>query len=177
METMKDLLTRYIAFCDENEKLSQEKKWLDETYFQAHPINDDEWDSLGDTKKQLKRIKYSIAYRKTKGYHDGIFEPEERVIDLYESLESCFSKLSNDSSELGTRLKAHLLLVKNTINRCRDVREIKDFYLNELRSVIIDCMNSNQENYFIEDVNILYLKIKLDDMLNYQTGKTGTNIQ
>jgi hypothetical protein len=177
METMKDLLIRYTAFCDENEKLSQEKKWLEETYFQLHPINDDDWNSLGDKNKQLKRIKYSTAYRKTKGFYIGIFELEERVIDLYESIESCYGKLGSNFSVLGIRLKAHLLLVEKTINRYRDIREIKDFFLNELRSVIIDCMNTNEENYFIEDVNILYLRIKLDDVLNYQTGKIGTNSQ
>lgn len=174
---MTDLLTKYSTFCTGNEKLSQEKKWLDETYFQVHPINDDDWNSLGDADKQLKRIKYSTAYRKTKGFYIGIFELEERVIDLYESIESCYGKLGSTFSVLEIRLKAHLLLVKKTINRYRDVREIKDFYLNELRSVIIDCMDTNEENYFIENVNILYLKIKLEDALNYQTGKTRTNTQ
>ncbi len=44
--------------------------------------------------------------------------------------------------------------------------------LNELWSVIRDCINSPQEDYFIENVNILYLKIKLEDVLNFQTGKS-----
>jgi hypothetical protein len=177
METMTDLLSRYSTFLDKNEKLAQEKKWLDETYFQTHPINDDDWNSLEDENKQLKRIKYSTAYRKTPGFYIGIFELEERVLDLYESIESCYDKLGVNLSVLAIRLRAHLLLVKKTINRYRDVREINDFYLNELRSVIIDCMDTNEENYFIEDVNILYLKIKLEDVLNHQTGKTGKKSQ
>lgn len=171
METMNDLLTMYSLFCDGNEKLSQEKKWLNEKYFQKYQTSDDNWNSLGDKEKQIKRIKDFLSYRKTKGYHDGVFELEERVIDLYESIESCFSKLSNDISELEIRLKAHLLLVKKTINCYRDIRNVKDFFLNELQSVIIDCINSNKENYFVEGVNVLYLDIKLivvQQLLNKQ---------
>ena len=162
MEKWNELMNRYSQICN-SDKLLAEWKWLNEKYSQICLETDSYWIDYSDKEKQLKRIKASIQFKKTKRYDDGIFRLEECVIDLYETIETCLFKLNSFPSDLlDIRLKAYLLLIKKTINCYRDIRAVKDCYLSELRQVIIDCLNSDREDYFIDNVNVLYLDSKAE---------------
>lgn len=162
MIELNELIPKYSQLIDGNKNLLYELEWLKEKSEEKCEENNKDWIRLSDNEKKIKRILLLKAMRKTEGYNNGIFELEERVIDLYETIGNLLMTLNDDSSEfLIIRLKVFLLLVKRIINCNRDIRKVNDFYLKELQSVITDCVNSNLESYFIETINISYLEFKL----------------
>lgn len=138
--------------------------WLKEQLINSDLDEDSNWNVLSDNKKQIKRIFRSKMAKKTINYTIDFFRYEESVIDLYEAIISCLKVLdvTNKKDIQITRLKAYLCLTKKNINRYKDSREIKNFHFEKFKSVIYNCLNCSLEQYFIEDVNILYLESKLE---------------
>lgn len=154
----------YILLADDTNKLKNEFKLLDKNYSLTADDIDENWNKLTNNEKQIKRLYWSKMEKKTQNYNNGEFEYEESVINLYESIISCFNKLHSNNAESihSVRLKAHLCVLQKNINRYKDPRKIDNFNYERLKSVIYDCLNSNLEKYFIEDINILYLENKLE---------------
>lgn len=159
-----EIKREFILLADKSKKLKDEFKFLDKNYSLVIDNVDDNWDNLNNNEKQIKRLYLSKMAKKTENYNKGVFKYEESIIDLYESIISCLNKLNSDKSENinSIRLKAHLCLLQKNINRFRDPRKIDDFNYEQLNLVINDCLNSNFEKYFIENINILYLQNKLE---------------
>lgn len=162
MKDWNDLMERLQGLCD-SEILLNEQRWLKEKYIQSFDQTDVTWENYSDKEKQVRRIKFLIQMKKTENYESDFFKMEESIIDLYEAIESCLNNLNSTSDNLlEIKLTAYLLLIKKLINRHKDPRKNKDFYLSELRKTIKDCLNSEKEDYFISDVNILYLDCKVE---------------
>jgi hypothetical protein len=133
MEVWNNILSKYNQFSKESKQLIIESEWLNDKFNRSCDVTDLNWAGYTEKEKRIRRIKDSKLYKKTEGYDRGIFELEEAVIDLYESINCSVCKLNNSFSDiLSTRLLAHLLLLKKTINCYRDVRHF--FYQRFLAS-------------------------------------------
>jgi hypothetical protein len=162
MNELKQMINEYSELIRDNEHLNNEIELLNKKSVEDCLEDNELWISYSDSEKQAKRILTLRIIRKTEGYDKGVFELEERVTDLYETIENALLRLNENHSEiLILRLRVFLLLVKHKINCCRDLRKVKDFYLQELQVIITDCINSDKEKFFIEVINILYLEFKL----------------
>jgi hypothetical protein len=141
--------------------------WLKKQFNQTSLDEDINWNKLSDKEKQIKRIIRSKIIKKSIHYDIDFFRYEESIIDLYEAINSCLKTVDdcNFNNLTVVRLKAHLCLIKKTINRFKDTRQVKNLFLKELKTVIYYCLNGDMEMYFIEEVNILYLESKLEILL------------
>ncbi|SHL18191.1 hypothetical protein [Flavobacterium chilense] len=168
-----EIKSKYILLADDINKFKDEFKWLDKNYSLTIDDVDENWNNLTNTQKQIKRLYWSKMARKTDSYNKQGFNYEESIIDLYESSISCLNKLNSNKVENihSVRLKAHLCLLQKNINRYKDSRKIDSFNYEQLKSVIYDCLNSNLEKYFIENINILYLENKLETIHHIISNK------
>jgi hypothetical protein len=143
MIELNKMILKYSELTKNNKSLSNEIAFLEKISKEYCTETNEEWIRLSDNEKKIKRILLLKTFRKTEGYHNGVFEIEERIIDLYEAIENVLIKLNVGASEfLIIRLQVYLLLIKKIINCNRDIRKVKDFYLKELQSIISDCVNS-----------------------------------
>ncbi|WP_419487077.1 hypothetical protein [Chryseobacterium bernardetii] len=160
MNEWNKILTVYQNFSsvDKSEVL-----WLKEKFSDNNFDNNLSWIELSDKEKQIKRIVRLKVISRSTDYTLGFSNYEDGVIDLYESIEKSLANIDSMTySDLRVcRLKLYLLLTKKKINAYRNPRDIKELFLSELKDVIYDCLNSNLEDYFSQQVNILYLERKV----------------
>lgn len=160
----KQVVEEYQTFIDAIPSLVNELSWLEKKHASTIANDDLDWSKLSEDAKRIKRIFWSKMAKKTEGYDDGFYRFEESIIDLYESIIAVLDRIQFFNAEhlQVTRLRAHLCLVKSTINAFKDVRKIESLYFEQLQVVIQYCLNSDLEDYFIQEVNILYLESKIE---------------
>ncbi|BAP31045.1 uncharacterized protein CHSO_2008 [Chryseobacterium sp. StRB126] len=160
MNEWNKILTVYQNFIsvDESEVL-----WLKEKFKEDNFDNNVSWIELSDKEKQIKRIVRLKVISRSIDYTLGFSNYEDGIIDLYEAIEKSLANIDSMAhSDLRVcRLKLYLLLTKKKINAYRNPKDIKELFLLELKNVIYDCLNSNLEDYFSQQVNILYLERKV----------------
>lgn len=161
-------INQFKELSNGNSALEEELLWLENSYNNIF-CSDTKWNTLSDQEKQLQRIFRSKSAKKTDGYKLGVFAYEESVIDLYMAVELVLNQLEKtDVKHLQIiRLKACLYLEKKNINAFRDAINIKDFYYQQIKSVIYFCLNCEFENFFTRETDILYLESKLDIVNQY----------
>jgi hypothetical protein len=140
--------------------LANEWAWLDNTYNSLKKDTDDSWNELPDNEKRIKRIIWNKIMSKSVPN----IEFGEAIIDLYESIFYVLNKIESIKfvNTQIIRLKAHIYLEQCNINAQKDIKQIKNLYYEEIKSVIYDCRNSHIDTFFIWELNILYLERKLE---------------
>ncbi len=168
MENLKSMSKLYESLDLSNANIAAEYASIQAMLRSSDQQNDQEWDALSDEEKQVKRILMLKGVKKVlKPNNIDMFRFEESIIDLYESIVSCLHKLEehiqNTSGDLlMSRLKAMLQLEQMIINKQKDPKEIENLHYDLFKHLIFDCLNSDNQDFFIQKSGILYYESKLE---------------